>query len=204
MKLFSLVVLLALALVVPTYAGDQWDILFSYNTGMPSGNLNDFVDRYSWSGFGGELSHHLDADNTVGLLSGWQQFGGLYRNESIDIPSGTVFGSQVRNVTAVPLLLTASHTMANELAKVKPYMRIGAGMYFMSRRLDIGMYSFSNSTTHFGLMPAFGIDFRLDRKTYFTLQVDYNIAFASGETLSGTGKNSYSWLGIKAGFRFAQ
>ncbi len=204
MKLLVTLALVFLVGMNAVRAADQWDILFSYNTGMPSGNLNEYIDAYSWVGFGGELSYHLDDFNTVGLHSGWQRFDVFHRDASIDISNGTIFGSQVRTVSAVPLILTASHTLADPIAKVKPYMRIGAGMYFMTRDFEIGMYSFSNGTTHFGLMPAFGVDFRLDRKSYLTLQLDYNIAFDSGETLSGADENTYSWLGIKAGFRFGQ
>jgi len=148
--------------------------------------------------------YHLDDFNSIGVTSGWQRFDALYRDRVQQIPSGAVSGSQLRLVSAVPLLLTATHNFGDPIDRVQPYMSLGAGMYFMTPTLEIGMYSFENATTHFGLQPAAGIKFRLDRKSSFDVQFDYNAAVDSGENFAGGDDNSYSWVGIKVGFTFGQ
>jgi hypothetical protein len=204
MKKISLMTVISLALLATSMQGRDWGVTFTYNTASPAGNTAEYIGRYSWVGFGGDLTYHLDDFNEVGLTSGWQRFDVFYRDRLAVFPSGAVFGSQVRTVSAVPLLATVVHTMADPIDPIQPFIKLGAGLYFMNSRLEMGLYRVDNSTTHFGLMPSFGLKFRLDRKSDMVVQLDYNGVFDSGDNIIGEPDNSYSYIGIKVGFRFAQ
>ncbi|MBI2794816.1 MAG: hypothetical protein HYX66_09245 [Ignavibacteria bacterium] len=101
-------------------------------------------------------------------------------------------------------MLTATDNLAGPIDRIQPYMTLGAGMYFMASWMEIGMYTYNNSTTHFGLMPGLELKFRMDRKSSLDVQVDYNAAFDSGTNLAGGDDNSYSWIGLKVGFTYGR
>ncbi len=199
------IVLLALIIcVVPSYAARDWDFTATWNMGVPTGELGRYIEEYGWAGFGGELQYHLDDHNKIGVASGWQRWEAFYRDELTEFPQGALFGSQVRRVASVPLVATIQHTMADPIDKIQPYLKLGAGMYWMTKWFEAGVYSLSETTTHFGLMPSAGLNFRLNRQSNMIVQLDYNAMFDSGETLSGGEENTYSYIGIKIGFTFGQ
>lgn len=201
-KALLVVVVLSMGLADLSAREGDWSVTFSYNMATPTGRTAEYVDRYSWSGFGGEASYWFDDHNTVGLTSGWQRFNAFYRDALANFDGGAVYGSQVRYVTAVPLLLTATHYMADPIDKIKPFVKLGAGVYWMTPVLEIGLYRFQDTRVHFGLMPSVGLDFKLDRKSSMVVQLDYNAALSSGETILGEPSNEQSYIGIKVGFRF--
>lgn len=198
--------LLALLLVVSPLAMKAqggWAAQFTYNTAAGTGHLGDYTPGYSWAGAGAAINYHMDDYNEFGVQSGFQSFQELYRDETYSTTQGAIFGTQVRYVTAVPLLAQAVHTFGERGDGIRVFAGMGVGMYFMTQHLDIGMVAISNQNTHFGLNPQLGLKFRLDRKTSFVLQFDYNAALDAGETIAGYADNSYSYFGIKTGFSFS-
>lgn len=185
-----------------TAARNKWGVTFSWNTAGPTGRTGEYVDRYSFTGFGGEITYNLDEHNYLGLISGWQRFDVFYRDRLAVFDQGAVFGSQVRAVAAVPLLLTATHQMGDPIDAVRPFFKLGAGIYWMTPSLEMGVYRFAETSAHFGLMPSFGANFRLDRKSSFVVQLDYNAAFSSGQAILGESTNEESYIGLKFGFHF--
>lgn len=196
------VVVLSMGLIDLSAREGDWSVTFSYNMATPTGRTGEYINRYSWSGFGGDIAYWFDDHNTVGLTTGWQRFDAFYRDALATFDGGAVFGSQVRYVTSVPLLVTATHYMADPIDKIKPFVKLGAGIYWMTPALEIGLYRFQDTQVHFGLMPSVGLDFKLDRKSSMVVQLDYNAALSSGEAILGESSNEQSYIGIKVGFRF--
>ena len=203
MKKLTVLVVVSILAASSVVARD-WSVTFTYNTAAPTGNLYDIVGRYSWVGFGGDLSYHLDDHNEIGVTSGWQRFDVFYKDQLAVFDQGAIYGSQVRIVSSVPLLATVTHTLGDPIDDIQPFMKLGVGMYFMMSALEMGMYRFENSTTHFGLMPSAGLKFRVNRSSNLIVQLDYNGIIDSGETMLGEDDNSYSYIGIKVGFQFGQ
>lgn len=199
--LFALVVFVS---VSSGMTARDWNFTFTYNMAVPTGNTAEYIDRFSWVGFGGDINYSLDDHNEVGITSGWQRFDVFHRDALAVFDNGSVYGSQVRAVSSVPLLLTVTHTIGDRIDDIQPFIKLGAGMYFMNSRLEMGLYRFDNTTTHFGLLPSAGVKFRLNRTSDMVVQLDYNGVIDSGENLLGEPDNSYSYIGIKVGFRFGQ
>ena len=124
-KALLVVVVLSMGLADLTAREGDWSVTFSYNMATPTGRTGEFIDRYSWSGFGGDIAYWFDDHNTVGVTSGWQRFDAFYRDLLVNIDGGAVFGSQVRYVTSVPLLVTATHYMGDPIDKIKAIRQVG-------------------------------------------------------------------------------
>ena len=205
LSFFAVVALLVLSTPdTATAARNEWGVTFSYNTASPVGRTGEYVDRFSWAGFGGHITYNIDDHNRLGLASGFQRFDVFYRDRLAVFSEGAVYGSQVRAVVAVPLLFTATHMMGDPIDKVKPFIGIGAGVYWMTPSLEMGIYRFASTQAHFGLRPTFGAEFKLDRKSSFVVQLDYNAAFSTGETILGGESNEESFIGLKFGFHFGR
>jgi hypothetical protein len=181
-----------------------WAAMFTYATAAATGHLAEYTPGFSWAGANAEIGYAFDDYNEIGVGSGFQSFSELFRNELYTLENGSaIYGTQVRYVTAVPLLAQATHTFGERGDGIRVYAGLATGIYFMTQHLDLGMYTYSNSNTHFGLMPILGLKFKLDRKTSFVVQFDYNAALDAGETIAGYDDNSYSYFGIKTGFTFS-
>jgi outer membrane protein len=72
---------------------------------------------------------------------------------------------------------------------------LGAGLYFMEQRLDIGVYSITDSTWHVGLAPEVGFSYPLTYDVRTILALRYNYGFQASDT-------TLSYWTLKVGFVF--
>lgn len=189
----------------PLHASDdRWGLTLGYMMAIPASGAEDFVDRYSWQGVGGELTYLITERDHLALHSGWQRFDVLHRNELTTFTGGAIYGTQIRALTSIPVILKATHTMGDPYDKVRPYASLGAGMYIITQNADIGLYEFNSTNVHVGLMPAVGLNFRLDFRTHLLLQIDYNAALASGLDAFDRPNTTQNYIGLKALLHFGR
>ena len=183
---------------------DQWGLTLGYYMAIPVSAMHDFVDRYSWQGLGGEVTYLATESDHIGFAAGWQRFDGLYRDALSEFAGGAVYGTQVRSITALPLLIKATHTIGDPIQKIRPYLSLGAGAYVVTEVMDVGLYEFSSTNVHLGFMPAVGLNFRLGYRNNLLLQVDYNAALSSGTNVFGRTDNHQNYIGLKALLHFGR
>ncbi len=175
----------------------------TYNVSFPTGNLNDYIDEISWRGIGIEGRWFSNKNISFGLSSGWNVFD-QRTNELINIEkdgiSGTISGTQIRTINAVPLLATAHYYTGKRRDQFRFYFGAGAGMYYIKQRLEIGLVAFESDNWHFGLAPEAGVLVSINRDFMMILNTKYNYAFSAGEPLDGGDDNTYAYWGINVGF----
>jgi hypothetical protein len=69
-------------------------------------------------------------------------------------------------------MLTATDILADPIDGIQPYITLGAEVYIMTSRMEIDMYTYNNSTAHFGLMPGLELKFRTNGKPSLDVQGD--------------------------------
>ena len=175
----------------------------TYNVSFPTGKLNDYIDKISWRGIGIEGRWFSNKNISFGLSSGWNVFD-QRTNELINIEkdgiSGTISGTQIRTINAVPILATAHYYTGKRRDQFRFYFGAGAGMYYIKQRLEIGLVAFESDNWHFGLAPEAGVLVSLNRDITMILNTKYNYAFSAGEPLGGGDNNTYAYWGINVGF----
>ncbi|MEE9450829.1 MAG: OmpW family outer membrane protein [Ignavibacteriaceae bacterium] len=175
----------------------------TYNVSFPTGKLNDYIDEISWRGIGIEGRWFSNKNISFGLSSGWNVFD-QRTNELINIEkdgiSGTISGTQIRTINAVPLLATAHYYTGKRRDQFRFYFGAGAGMYYIKQRLEIGLVAFESDNWHFGLAPEAGVLVSINRDFMMILNTKYNYAFSAGEPLDGGDDNTYAYWGINVGF----
>lgn len=70
------------------------------------------------------------------------------------------------------------------------------GTYYIERRLDIGLFSISRDSWHFGLAPELGASLPIGRKTHAFFSTAWNFAFESGSI------STQSYVNFNVGFLF--
>ncbi len=175
----------------------------TYNMAIPSDKLNDYTGSTSWRGVALEGRWFTNKYISFGLSFGWNVF-----DERVSDPihfesgniGGTVSGTQIRSVNALPILATAYYYTGKPRDKFRFYLGTGAGMYYIKQRLEIGLVAFESDNWHFGLAPEAGVVIKLNREMALIVNGKYNYAFSSGESLSGDNSNTYAYWGINVGF----
>jgi hypothetical protein len=170
----------------------------TWNIGLPSGRMSDFMDKASFGGFAIEGRRFLSEEFSVGGSFSWNYWSEL-TDQTIPLEHGAVGGTQIRYINSFPFLVNAHYYIGDRKDQIRPYLGLNVGAYYILQRLDIGVWSFQNDHWHFGLAPEAGFMIEMSRGTYFMATARYNYAFDSGSTMGGDSKNTYAYWGINLG-----
>lgn len=130
-----------------------------YNVALPLSGTRDFVPRFSWWGFSFDFRQRLAPHVALGISFEWQGFDDKTR-KTVTLGDVTVTGTQFREQTSFPLLLTGHYYLREAANSVLPFVGVGVGGYRINRALDLGPYiRFTDANWHFGVAPEIGVSF---------------------------------------------
>lgn len=169
-------------------AQDYSYFYLNYNPAFTVGESQDWTDEFSWRGFSADLRFSVKGGLTAGLYSAWTVFreesNGLVTEELETEGSITRFtAKQYHFLNQLPLLATV-HYHWGDFGEIRPYIGLGAGIYWTDRTLEMGLYRVIQKETHFGIAPMAGITIPINSTTSFNLGGIYNYAFESGDAPS--------------------
>lgn len=196
---------LALALLVVVCArttahAQDWFGIATWNSSFPYRDTKDFVDETSFRGFGLEFRKEFKPNTTFGILGSWEIFHER-RNDSVDIGTGTITGSQDRYINSFPIML-GLHRYFGVSGGTQPYLGINAGGFVLIQTVRIGLAELENDTWEWGVAPEAGLIMPIDRGSAFIVNGRYNQAF-TGEDLAGN-ENLLSYWSLHVGFCWEQ
>ncbi len=183
-----------------TLAQDYTYMYINYNPSFTTGDSKAWANEFSWRGVTADLRISVNGPLTVGLYSGWTVFreesDGL-QSEVIESDQGraTITAKQYYFINQLPLLAT-THYHFGEFGKLRPYVGIGAGVYFTTHALEMGLYRIIEKNTQFGLAPMAGVSVPINRDTNFNFGAIYNYAFENSnqQAVSSVGFNiGFGW-----------
>ena len=156
----------------------------TYQPSVSQGDFSDFIKDTSWLGWGIEGRHFTSPTSslTVGFSFAWHVFDQKWTGTTV-FDDGAVTGTQRRWVNSLPFLLTADYYFGRKNA-IKPFIGIGAGAYYISQRLDIGVWTSEKTNWHFGVAPEAGFQFPLG-DIEGIISARYHYAFEAGESITG-------------------
>jgi opacity protein-like surface antigen len=201
MKKSIITVLMLMALCSGAIAQDNITAI-TYQPSVPSGDLEEYIGKTSWIGWGLEGRHFRSSTShiTVGFAFAWHVFDDkLYGTQVVD--NGAFTGTQRRWVNSLPFLLTANYYF-NRKSGIKPFIGAGAGAYYISQRFDIGIWTSEANNWHFGFMGEAGLQFPLGDIEGFA-SARYHYALPSGESISGEDMD-YQYLTAVVGLAYAR
>jgi len=198
MKLLKALVITAL-FAATAMAQDAAMTGATWNIGLATGRMSDFLSEPSFGGFGIEGRRFLSDDFSVGASFSWNYWSEM-TGDIIPLKHGALSGTQIRYVNSIPLLLNAHYFIGGRRDQFRPFLGVNVGTYYITQRLDMGVYTLQNDNWHFGLAPEAGFLIEMSRGTYLMATGRYNYAFDAGDTMAGASKNDLSYWGINIGF----
>jgi hypothetical protein len=152
--------------------------VFTYSMGLPTADLKEYADEFSYRGFSFDYRFFLRDQLSVGFGLGWQNFSEL---ESGTFSQGTITatGTQIRYATGYPFMGTGYFYLGDP-GGFRPYAGLQGGLYYVVKRFDFGAYSFYEDFFQFGLIPEAGVLVPLSRINLIA-NVKYHYAFATAD-----------------------
>ena len=181
--------------MLATAAHAQYGLgIVTYDIAFPSGDLKEFTDNESWRGITIEGRKCLGPQFSAGLSWAWTTF---HENtdELIGFDGGAASGNQFRTFYVSPILATFQLYMYDPWsnATILPYAGLGIGTYWIEKRLDMGVYTISDSNWHFGFAPEVGVMVPMGYNSHLVAAFRYNYAFGRRDA------GPYNFWGFKIG-----
>jgi len=191
MKHISVIILVAL-FTAGAYAQSNLFGL-TYDVSIPLGDTKEALGSSpQWRGIGMEGRWYLNKSTSLGFAWDWNVFHHVVL-ETAQFNYGAATGYQNRTLNAFPLLATGHYYLKGS-STVQPYFGLGAGVYYVKRKFDLGILSTETNAWQFGFAPEIGFLFPMDMGFNLLLKLRYHYALESGDN------NAVSYIGINVGF----
>ena len=180
-----------------------WFGAATYQVSFPLGDTKNFTDETSFRGFGLDFRYTVQKSTTVGLSFGWNIFH-QRTSETAELGTknpGAISGTQDRYINAFPIMANV-HYYFGERGRIRPYVGLNAGGYFMLQRFAIGIVALDNDRWEWGMAPEVGFIIPVERDFAIMVNGKYNYAF-TGESVLGNDIN-HSYVGLNIGFVWQQ
>ncbi len=170
----------------------------TWNIGLPTGSMSDFMNKTSWGGFGFEARNFVSDEWSFGGSLSWNYWSEK-TGDIIPLKNGALSGTQIRYVNSFPIYVNTHFFMGDRKDEFRPFLGLNVGAIYFLQRLDMGVYSLNNDHWHFAMAPEGGFLLQVDRDTFLSFTGRYNYAFSSGEGVSRD-KNDQAYWGLNVGF----
>ena len=173
--------LLAIVGAVPAAAQNQWFSL-AYGVSLPSDGTKDFTDNTSWRNLSADYSWFTTRNIAIGFNAAWSVFVERVPDETASLEGVDVTGTQVRYVNAFPLLVTGRYFLnGRNSGGIDLWAGAGAGAMISENRVDVGIFSVTESKWHFSVVPEAGIAYPLTTDMALFGQAKYAIGLKTGD-----------------------
>lgn len=194
MKAFKLLVV-TLLVGLSVNAQDNF-FAVTYNTALPMGETQEYINDFSWGIIGLEWKKMMSDNVSVGLNVAWQVFSQKRGLETVELSSNTaISGTQLRYLNSFPITLTGTYHF-NPEGRVIPFVGVGAGLYRMLDRFDISGFVSQNNTWNFGFYPEAGIIVPTGGNSDFFVNTKYHYI------LPANGGRTDTYLNINVGLSY--
>ena len=166
-----------------------------YEPTIAVGKTRDYI---SWPGYYGAgfewrtfRSHHV-----AWSLSAARQVMYQTTDDVLVVGNTTISGTQVRYLDFIPLLAGVNYHFLGRKNRIRPFLELSAGAYYVKQRFEIGSVNFVlNDNWHFGLTPEVGLTFLTpDLDFYGFVSTKFNYVFARDNSID------YTYVTLRLGF----
>ncbi len=155
-----------------------WFSSLTYDMAIPFGQASDFGGDFDPLGVGFDARYFLNPNWSLGFATGWQVLDQKTTTAS-QINNVTLHGTQLRYLNLLPLMVSGHYYLRQYVPQwCLPFGGLDVGTFWAERRVDVGLFSVSNSEWHFAVAPELGIAFRI-KDVLPLLRFRYNHLFGS-------------------------
>ncbi len=186
-----------LALLLSSGAqAQQWYWGMSYGMATPVSDTKDFTNSTSWRNFGLDIMAVVKPNTTVGVSFGWNVFNEITPTVS-SISGIEIAGTQFRYINSLPILVNVRRFLGTR-GRARPFIGVGVGPHLVKQRVDVGLWTISEDTWHFGVAPEVGLVVPVGSGVHGFVNAKYNYAAPAGDP-----GRKHSYFGLNIGFAWA-
>ena len=161
------------------HGGRKRDLLMvAYNTAVGFGDTHDFAPDFSFLGFSFDWRARVSDNFWPGVSLAWSVLYGKGQ-KTLEFNNTTFTGTIATNLNVFPMLATANYYFLTDRHAARPYAGLGVGAYAAEHRLDVGIWTISDTSWHFGFAPELGVALPTGRMP-LVISTKFNYGFASG------------------------
>jgi hypothetical protein len=164
----------------------------TWEVGVPTGTLRDFVDAASFRGGQLEVRFGVARHLSLGLATSWNWFAQTFSQRTVTYPNATITAPVYDRVQLIALRGTLHWYLVD--GPVQPYLGVGAGGTWTSWRQTVADATTSSSRFDFTADPEAGILFTVGTGFAIHVLARYPYTLAS----YGTARNA-QWIGVDVG-----
>lgn len=196
---FVLSLLILSNLELKAQEGQSYTTL-SYSTSLAVGESADFVEGMQWRGINLSYHYFLSDEATIGFTTGWNVFrtetdGNVTRQMETGSRIVTLTGKQFRYINTIPILASARYHWG-DYDGIRFFGGLSSGLYYVDRRVEMGLWATDTETGQFGIAPSAGLLFSNGSNGGFHIECQYNNIFESGKG------DSFSYFDFNVGFNW--
>lgn len=194
--IYTLAAASLLFMVKPAKAQDREKIFnMYYSMGLGTGDMADYISKYSWRGFGMEWKTDVFDNASLGFGAEWNVFYedmgyATYTRDNIALS-----GEQFRYANMFPMTARFNYFKDNA-AGMRFFGGAGIGTTYMIHDLDMNIYRWNRDTWQFLIAPEVGVSYDISPENTILLSVKYNLNFKTKDV------PSQSYLAFNIGFGF--
>lgn len=186
-----LAMIMVLALGSPAYAQGDWWFGMAYETSLASGDAADFTGGLSWRGASFSGRKMVKDNVSTGFWTAWHVMNesGVgtvgFELEGFD-DALDLTGDFFRYINSFPIMLNA-HWYSGMVGSPRFFLGLNGGVYYIERRVEVGVFAVDEDNFHFGLAPEAGIAVPMGWRSRGFIGARYNWAASAG----GSGSITY-------------
>lgn len=150
---------------------------FNYNPASPLRDLQDYTNATSWRGWSFEGRKFMTDNVSMGVYIGYNGFFEEKPRSLYDIKNTTINAKSWRYVYTLPVLITTHYYIGE--GWIKPYIGIGAGIYYIEQELQFSTFRIEEKNWKLGIAPEAGVfvPFSVIANEGVLLNIKYNEVF---------------------------
>jgi len=198
----SIIAILMLMVMCTGAAAQDHVTAITYQPSFAVDELENYISDTSWIGWGieGRTFRGPTSNFTLGFAFAWHVFDQRVTGTE-ELTSGAVTGTQRRYINSLPFLITGDYYFSRK-GKIKPFVGVGAGAYYVVRRFDIGVWTSEDTKWSFGAMGEAGAQIPFDEVEFF-VSARYYYAVDAVENLLDE-KNDISYVSAVIGLAYTR
>jgi hypothetical protein len=165
----------------------------TYNMGLASGSTADFINKYSWRGFGIDGRSFVTDNISLGGSFSWNVFYEEEVNETYTEGNQSLTGNFYKSINAFPINFTAHYYFNDYDAPARIHVGMGVGASKINQRTEFGIWQISHNYWHFNVTPDIGVLFPINYRSNFFVSARYNYAFKAKD-------KDFGYFGFNVGF----
>ena len=135
----------------------------------------DFAGQNSWRGGEFDFQSYITPSTTIGFAFMWSRFTDKKERETYEKGTALINAVSWRYLEVNPILVTTSYRKRlSSIPKLNWHIGIGTGAYSVYQRMDFGIYVASERVWSWGVTPAAGITYWVEKNTGLAFNLKYN------------------------------